>query len=216
MLYDTSIRSPNYDAGRDGALVRLLLLHATVGDLASTLAWFRNPASKVSSHYVISKLGHVYQLVSEGNTAWHAGRARWQQYTNVNQISIGIELENANDGHDPYPAVQVAALTALTRDLLTRYHLTPASIARHLDVAVPAGRKSDPAGFPFAAWQASLIAPAYRAKGTPIYQRQDRTGPIAGYLAVGEQVAIDRTYPDGGGHLQDGRGFVDMHALEAL
>lgn len=212
MLYDTSRRSPNFDRGRPD-IVRLILLHATVGDLASSLNWLCNPASKVSSHFVIAKVGHVYQLVDEADTAWHAGRAKWQSYTDINAIAIGIELENANDGHDPYPSVQVAALTALVRDLLARYQLTPAQIARHLDVAVPAGRKTDPAGFPFAAWQASLRTGPYVVAGTPIYQRQDRTGPLAGYLLPGEQVEVDAVYADGGAHLKDGRGFVDFGAL---
>ena len=212
MLYDTSRRSPNYDRGRPDS-VRLLLLHATVGDLASSLAWLCNPKSKVSTHYLISKIGTVHQLVDEANTAWHAGRARWQSYTDVNGISIGIELENANDGRDVYPQPQVDALTALARDILARHALVPAQIARHLDVAVPAGRKTDPAGFPFAAWQAALHAHTYTVQGVPIYQRPDLTGPVAGYLAPGDMVAIDATYPNGGGHLADGRGFVDMAAL---
>ena len=212
MLYDTSRRSPNYDRGRPDS-VRLLLLHATVGDLASSLAWLCNPKSKVSTHYLISKIGTVHQLVDEANTAWHAGRARWQSYTDVNGISIGIELENANDGRDVYPQPQVDALTALARDILARHALVPAQIARHLDVAVPAGRKTDPAGFPFAAWQAALHAHTYTVQGVPIYQRQDRVGPLAGYLASGDRVTIDATYPNGGGHLADGRGFVDMAAL---
>lgn len=212
MLYDTSRRSPNYDRGRPDS-VRLLLLHATVGDLASSLAWLCNPKSKVSTHYLISKIGTVHQLVDEANTAWHAGRARWQSYTDVNGISIGIELENANDGRDVYPQPQVDALTALARDILARHALVPAQIARHLDVAVPAGRKTDPAGFPFAAWQAALHAHTYTVQGVPIYQRQDRVGPLAGYLASGDRVTIDATYPNGAGHLADGRGFVDMAAL---
>lgn len=212
MLYDTSRRSPNYDRGRPDS-VRLLLLHATVGDLASSLAWLCNPRSRVSSHYVISRTGRVFQLVDESNVAWHAGRSSWQGRPNCNAYSIGIELENANDGHDPYPSVQVAALTALARDILARHQLVPAQIARHLDVAVPAGRKTDPAGFPFAAWQAALHATPYVVRGVPVYQRPDLTGPVAGYLAPGDRVQIDATYPNGGGHLADGRGFVGMAAL---
>ena len=213
MLIDTtSYRSPNFDAGR-AQPVSLLLLHATAGDLRSALAWLINPRSRVSSHYVISKTGRVFQLVDESNVAWHAGRSSWQGRPNCNAYSIGIELENANDGHDPYPPGQVAVLTQLTLDLLSRYHLVPAQIARHLDVAVPAGRKTDPAGFPFAAWQAALHAHTYTVQGVPVYQRPDLTGPVAGYLAPGDRVQIDATYPNGGGHLADGRGFVDMAAL---
>ena len=213
MLIDTtSYRSPNFDAGR-AQPVSLLLLHATAGDLRSALAWLCNPASKASSHYVISKLGRAFQLVDESNVAWHAGRATWHGARDVNGISIGVELENANDGRDPYPQPQVDALTALARDILARHQLVPAQIARHLDVAVPAGRKTDPAGFPFAAWQAALHAHTYTVQGVPIYQRQDRVGPLAGYLASGDRVTIDATYPNGAGHLADGRGFVDMAAL---
>lgn len=211
-LIDTSRQSSNYSE-RGSFSVRLLVLHATAGPLESSLDWLCSPASKVSSHYVISKTGTIYGLVAESKCAWHAGRAKWQEQTHVNEISVGIELVNANDGRDPYPAVQIAALTTLTRDLLTRYHLTPAQIARHLDVAVPAGRKSDPAGFPFAAWVASLHADPYVVRGVPIFQRSDRRGPLAGYLSPGERVMIDATYPDGGGHLADRRGFIDMAAL---
>lgn len=212
MLVDTSHRSPNFDPDRTKP-IQLLLLHATVGSAASALARLTDPHSRVSAHYLITKLGTVYRLVDESDVAWHAGRANWRGERDVNGVSIGIELENANDGRDPYPAVQVAALTTLTRDLLTRYHLTPAQIARHLDVAVPAGRKSDPAGFPFAAWVAALHADPYVVRGVPIYQRSDRRGPLAGYLTPGERVEIDATYPDGGGHLKDRRGFIDMAAL---
>lgn len=201
--------------------MRLLLLHATVGGLESSLNWLCNPTTRVSSHYVLSKSGVIYQLVAETEAAWHAGTAVWQGEKDVNEISIGVELVNLNTGKDPYPAAQVQALTELTRDLMRRY--PGIAFARHMDVALPKGRKTDPAGFPWGQWKASLTPPPapptppavpvpYTVHGLPVYQRADHTGPLWGHLAVGEKVAIDDI---SNGHLSDGRGFVDMKGLLA-
>ena len=157
MQIDTSHRSPNSVPRTQP--IRLIVLHATVGSYAASLAWLCNPMSGVSTHYLIRKDGYTAQLVPDDEIAWHAGTSQWGRFHNVNDISLGIELENDNSGHDPYPQPQLAALTALSRDILTRYNLTPADIALHRDVAVPAGRKSDPAGFDLAAFRAGLSAP---------------------------------------------------------
>jgi N-acetylmuramoyl-L-alanine amidase len=39
--------------------------------------WLCNPASQVSSHYVVDEDGLVVQLVDESRRAWHAGRGSW-------------------------------------------------------------------------------------------------------------------------------------------
>jgi len=111
-------------------------------------------------------------------------------------------------------AIRVAAAA-------TRY--PTAQIVGHQDITLPGHATSCP-GAAWPRWKAALIArvaalnatprtTAYVVRGVPIYQRQDRTGPLAGYLALGEAIAVDATYPDGGGHLADGRGFIDMAAL---
>lgn len=49
----------------------------------------------VSSHYVISRDGKIYQLVPEEKKAWHAGISKMPAPDNrsgVNDFSIGIEL----------------------------------------------------------------------------------------------------------------------------
>jgi N-acetylmuramoyl-L-alanine amidase/AmpD protein len=64
---------------------------------------------------------------------------------NVNNFSIGIELVNLNDGKDPFPQPQLTALRELLGEIIARHpirHIVP-----HYEVAVPPGRKSDPAGF---------------------------------------------------------------------
>ncbi len=42
----------------------------------------------------ISKKGTIYQLVNEKDIAWHAGISKWGKDINLNDKSIGIELDN--------------------------------------------------------------------------------------------------------------------------
>jgi N-acetyl-anhydromuramyl-L-alanine amidase AmpD len=222
MQINSSRQSPNHSS-RDGHTVRLGLIHATVGGLASSLDWLCNPRTRVSTHYLISKTGVIYQLVAETRAAWHAGDAAWQGETAVNEISIGIELENLTGmdgfkGQDPYPAVQVDRLIELSRSLMERYPRF--AFARHMDVALPKGRKSDPAGFAWGEFKARLNAPItkrYRVKRIMVSQRPEGGAPYAGELTPGEIVTIDKWYASSHtGHLADHRGFVLLDDLEAI
>jgi N-acetylmuramoyl-L-alanine amidase len=176
MQLDISYRSPNYGA-RGTHPIRMVVLHATVGSARSALAWLTNRAARVSAHYLIDKTGHVYQLVPDEYAAWHAGNALWKGETAINECSIGIELENANNGRDPYPPTQLDALLELTRDLISRYQIAPEMITRHADVAQPAGRKSDPAGFPWAAFREALFG------ATPAQPEQHPRPEPPGYFS---------------------------------
>lgn len=149
--------SPNHSP-RYGHAISMLVIHATVGSYDSALGWMTNPASRVSSHYLIRKDGHIAQLVQDENAAWHAGRAAWHGVTDINAVSLGIELENANDGRDPYPPQQLAAAHWLCQTKVARYNIERADVVRHLDIAVPKGRKTDPAppAFPWPAFADSL------------------------------------------------------------
>jgi N-acetylmuramoyl-L-alanine amidase len=149
-------QSPNHEP-RTGAPIALIVLHATVGSLVSARGWLCNPASKASTHYLIGKAGDIYQLVSEDRAAWHAGRSAYGSLDSeaIKDRSIGIELENANDGRDPYPIAQIDALRSLMRDLLTRH--PAAQLVTHAQIATPQGRKTDPLGFPLESFRASLV-----------------------------------------------------------
>ncbi|GEM_PF-6004729 len=140
--------SPNKNP-RGRFKVDTVVLHATGGPLQPSLNWLTNPNSKVSAHYVIAKDGTLYQLVEENMMAWHAGQSRMpppDNRENVNWFSVGIELENANTGRDPYPEAQLETLVRLLKHLVTRYNVPRRNIVTHREVAVPKGRKSDPLG----------------------------------------------------------------------
>lgn len=75
---------------------RFLVIHYTAGSSeAGTVAWFRNPASRVSAHLVIARDGTLTQMVPFNREAWHAGQSRWGSLSGLNRHSIGIELDNA-------------------------------------------------------------------------------------------------------------------------
>ncbi len=184
MQIDASRTSPNHS--RRTKPISCFVLHATAGGLQSSINWLCNPAAQVSSHYVIGKSGTIYQLVPDSEVAWHAGVSAWRGQTNVNEFSIGCELENANTGRDPYPPAQLDALAQLCREKIAQYAIPPENVVRHLDVAVPRGRKSDPAGFDWAGFRVRVF---------------DHAEPSAPYRAI--SAAWVRSSPTGGAHIGD-------------
>lgn len=157
---DTSITSPNHSS-RNGARIVMLVWHATAGSFASALRELcdpkpSHPDDRVSAHYLISKFGVIRQLVPDNRAAWHAGASAWMGMTKyaIQCSSLGIELENANDGRDPYPPAQIGAAHWLGQTLVARYNIERADVVRHLDIAPR--RKTDPAGLPWPLFADSL------------------------------------------------------------
>lgn len=137
--------SPNHEPRAPGARVDILLLHYTgmeTGEAALTR--LRDPATKVSAHYMIEEDGRIFRLVPEDRRAWHAGAACWDGESDVNSRSIGIELVNPGHefGYRAFPEAQIASLLALGRDIVARHPIPPHRVLGHSDVA-PA-RKQDP------------------------------------------------------------------------
>lgn len=141
--------SPNFDERPDGTEIDTVVLHATVyTTLEETCTHFENPTSRVSTHYTIDRDGVVVQHVDESRRAFHAGVSRMPDgREKVNDFSIGIELVNLNNGTDPYPASQVESLQTLLDGIQSRWPIR--HIVSHAEIALPVGRKTDPAGFDF-------------------------------------------------------------------
>lgn len=134
--------SPNHGPRPPGVRPDLIVIHGSAGDSAAgDLSWIRNPASKVSYHYLVGRNGNVYRLVPESRRAWHAGVSSWQGRPDTNDYSIGISLSNRGPG-EPFTPEQYTALIALTRDVMARWNIPQSRIVGHLDVAP--GRKFDP------------------------------------------------------------------------
>ena len=136
--------SPNFDERRPN----FVILHATSNDtVEQALRTLTDPQRRVSSHYLIGREGTVYQLVDERLRAWHAGESKWGADTDLNSVSIGIELDN--NGDELFPDIQISALLTLLRGIEERYRIPPANYLGHGDVAPK--RKVDPSRyFPWA------------------------------------------------------------------
>ena len=75
----------NYRARSGQRTINRVVIHITDGgsNINGTISWFKNPAARVSAHYVVGQNGEVVQMVAHNDVAWHAGPA--------NGDSIGIE-----------------------------------------------------------------------------------------------------------------------------
>ncbi len=164
--------SPNFGARRGRWAETgpdLLLLHYTgmpagrgMSAAERAIRWLTTPVSQVSAHYVVAEDGTVTQLVAEGARAWHAGRSSWAGEEDVNSASIGIEIAHPghwwdlaavpdrdaeempeiHPGYGDFAEVQIAAVIALSRDVLARHAIPADRVLAHSDVAP--GRKRDP------------------------------------------------------------------------
>lgn len=142
--------SPNFDARPENTVVDTVVLHHTASaSMQSVIDWFSTPESRVSSHYTIAKDGSIFQHVSTFMRAWHAGASRdVDGRERVNDFSIGIEIENAGDGADPFTEAQIQVTGYLIGAMRFRFPELK-YVTSHEYIAVPAGRKVDPRGFPW-------------------------------------------------------------------
>lgn len=129
--------SPNFDDRKP----QFIIIHHTGDDnVAQALGTLIDRGRAVSAHYLIARDGTVWQLVDERDRAWHAGASRWGAVTDMNSVSLGIELDN--NGHEPFPDTQIAALIALLTDIQERLHIHGTNVLGHADIAPR--RKVDP------------------------------------------------------------------------
>lgn len=137
--------SPNHDARPLHVAIDILLLHYTGMPTGSeALKALCNPVRKVSAHYLIEEDGRIFALVEEDRRAWHAGKACWRGFRNINARAIGIELVNPGHewGYRDFPEAQMQALIFLAREILSRHPIPPRHVLGHSDVAPR--RKQDP------------------------------------------------------------------------
>lgn len=136
--------SPNQD-DRGGIAVDTLLLHYTgMRTGQDAIDRLRDPAARVSSHYVVEEDGLIWRLVPEERRAWHAGVSFWRGHHALNDRSIGIEIVNPGHewGYRAFPALQMAAVCELCLEILARHAVPARNVVGHSDVAPD--RKQDP------------------------------------------------------------------------
>jgi len=153
------ILSPNYDDRLDSSSISLIIIHSislppSVFGGSYVEEFFLNKLkksendylnnlrnTKVSSHLYIKRTGEIIQFVSFNKRAWHAGKSTFENISNCNDYSIGIELEGFDD--IVYEDIQYEKLSKIINALLEFYpKISKDRIVGHSDVSPQ--RKSDP------------------------------------------------------------------------
>jgi N-acetylmuramoyl-L-alanine amidase len=183
MPVDIDAPSPNFDART--APPHILVLHYTgmpTGPLALERLRDPNPP-RVSSHYMVEEDGTIYRLVPEERRAWHAGVSFWKGESNLNGVSIGVEIVNPGHefGYRAFPDRQIDKVIALIDDIRVRWTIPDQNIVGHSDVAP--GRKDDPGElFPWKRLHEAghgIWVPPQAAPGDPLKEGDEGVGVFA-------------------------------------
>lgn len=125
-----NMRKPNF----------VILHHTAQNSCEQTLQTFTTVRTQVSAHYVICKDGTVHHMLNDYFRAWQAGVSKWGNATDINSVSIGIEIDN--NGFEPFTEPQINSLLGLLDRLKKAYNIPAANFIGHADIAP--GRKVDP------------------------------------------------------------------------
>ena len=166
------VDSPNFDCRPAGSIPEVLIIHAIslppghfsglgVEQLFTNALdpdddpYYKQIAGlKVSSHFFIRRSGELIQFVSARNRAWHCGLSYCLGRQQVNDFSIGVELEGLDNA--PFETQQYITLLDLTKSIQAQYPaIIGANIFGHQHISP--GRKSDPgSGFDWHYYLSSL------------------------------------------------------------
>ena len=125
--------------------IQFLIVHYTgMQSGRVSMKKLKDPKSKVSCHYFIERGGKIHRMVDDNKIAWHAGKSKWKNINNLNEYSIGIEIQNRGHsiGYQNFPKKQIFALIKLIKILMRKYKIKKANILGHSDIAPL--RKLDP------------------------------------------------------------------------
>ncbi len=125
--------------------VKFVIFHYTgMQSEIESIKRLKSPKAKVSCHYLINRKGNIIQMVKDLNIAWHAGKSKWKEFSNLNNNSLGIELVNKghNYGYQNFSNLQIKSLIGLCKILKKKYAIKAENFLGHSDIAPL--RKIDP------------------------------------------------------------------------
>ena len=215
-----------WQSSRDGADIVAMIAHGTGG--TDSRRYLQRGGDlpdgsdrKVSIHVLAQKDGTLYRMVPDERTANHAGgilkngvfssiltvNGRTFRGSQVNLHTLGLELENLQDGLDPYPEAQLLAMGWQFHRWRQRWGLA-LPIVRH--ATVDKGRRTDTVGLTVATmelWVARAAAGAeskrYKVKvasGANVRQGKTQAAAVVrilergqaweGYETPGQQITV--------------------------
>jgi N-acetylmuramoyl-L-alanine amidase len=139
-----SMRVPPFWVGTTNFNMRrpnfVIIHHTSQTSCEQTLRTFTLPRTAVSAHYVICKDGTIHHMLNDYLRAWHAGVSKWGSLSDINSVSVGIELDN--NGFEPFDSLQINSLLSLLARLKKEYNIPAVNFIGHGDIAPT--RKNDP------------------------------------------------------------------------
>ena len=141
------IRSPNFTPKKNRKIQSVIIHYTGMETSSASIRRLKSKKSKVSCHYLIDNSGKIIQMVKDQDIAWHAGISYWNGKTNLNNTSIGIELQNKGEefGYEKFRNRQITSLIELISVIKQKYNICDAFILGHSDIAP--NRKIDPGYF---------------------------------------------------------------------
>ena len=183
---DVVAPSPNHDT-RKARVIEGIVLHATqdAGHEHRALTWLRSPRSRVSCHLFVGRDGRVTRLVGDHERAWHAGVSWWRGTSDVNSITLGIEIANRNDG-EKYTEAQYARVAAIVASYC-RQGLTLDDVVSHAEISK--GRKTDPVGWQWDRFR-TMVRDALQPEQLPAVAVTPARDPAPAVVTVTEAPAV--------------------------
>ena len=146
MMNIKPIYSINFDIiPRSSKKIIYLIYHYTgMKSESKAIERLQNKNSKVSCHYFIKKNGSILNMVPDKFTAWHAGISCWKKHKNLNDKSIGIEIQNSGhlNNYSQFTKKQIKSTLYLTKILKKKYNIKRKNFLAHSDISP--NRKNDP------------------------------------------------------------------------
>ncbi len=107
-----------------------IILHTTEGGAKGSLTKLKKYGE---AHYLVDRNGEVVRIIHRDRIAMHAGRSMWNGQTNIDKVSIGIEMVGYHN--KPLTKSQKTALRELLRQLQTIYKIPDSRVLPHSMVA---------------------------------------------------------------------------------
>ena len=143
MKFIKKFKSLNYNDRKRSKLDKIIIHYTNLQTNKEAIEYLCSREKKVSSHFLISSNGKVYNLVPVFYRAWHAGLSKWNDEEDINSSSIGIEIDYyPTNLNRKYNSKLIKSLIKLLKFLINKYKIDTKNILGHSDIAPY--RKIDP------------------------------------------------------------------------
>ena len=171
---------------------RYIILHTTEGRETGSLRKLRKLGE---AHYFVHRDGRVTRLLDRRRIATHAGRSMWNGRSELDEVSLGIEVSGYHD-REPTRA-QLAAVKELVRQLQSLYDIPDDKVLTHSMVAYGTANRFHPYRHRGRKRCAMVFArPAVRERIGLTAAPLDDPDVRAGRLRVGDPELARHLYPD--------------------